>query len=362
MSVVFMKEDLIQGIYHDAIMIQKNFENNDFENMEKGCEELCKKYDDLNAEDYFIKLPKNKNLPFFAYGIFKPGQLSYSKIEKYVSNSPKEYDIPHEMRYRDGIPFIIKNENDEGYKTKGFLIKFKNENDSINAYREICKSEPDKLYYWREKPICVNGELANVLVGKKPSHGSYIDRSDGPIGNYDGKKDPFFEDAIEIIEEDLYKDWNPNNLKDFFILQMKYALLWASIERYCNFRYDYKSINQMLIDFATKEKVFAESLQGNISPNEEILRKQINRKLTNDEEKLKFIPIPKNRKVYSSKNLDNAKLNPKNPKKSINYYYTIRCNVVHRGKSRDDEKEMLFPSLVELLNIFKAVLKESFKN
>ena len=52
--------------------------------------------------------PKRNNIkrPFFAYGIFKPGELAYSRIKKYVHNE-YPYTINYEMSYRDGVPLIL---------------------------------------------------------------------------------------------------------------------------------------------------------------------------------------------------------------------------------------------------------------
>ena len=68
------------------------------------------------------------------------------------------------------------------------------------------------------------------------------------------------------------------------------------------------------------------------------------------------------RKVYSAEDLKEYTLNAKKPEASINYYYTIRCNVTHRGKSLFNDRKMLEQSLEELLNIFKDVLKDTFNN
>ncbi len=52
-------------------------------------------------DNKFDKKP-DSNLPFFAYGIFKPGQIAYSKIKDLVLQK-KEISINRPMKHRDGV-------------------------------------------------------------------------------------------------------------------------------------------------------------------------------------------------------------------------------------------------------------------
>ena len=104
------------------------------------------------------------NLPFFAYGIFKPGQIAYSKIGD-LDFALKEASVNYPMKQRDGVPILLKKEN-EMYKTKGCLYDF---SDGKKAYDIICQTMPPALYQWGT--IDVEGEKANVLFGLKPDSG-----------------------------------------------------------------------------------------------------------------------------------------------------------------------------------------------
>ena len=53
-------------------------------------------------------------------------------------------------------------------------------------------------------------------------------------------------------------------------------------------------------------------------------------------------------------------LDPKNPRKSVKYYYQVLSNITHRGKAVIRDHELLRDSLSELLRIFKCVLREAF--
>ena len=58
-----------------------------------------------NNEKRTLDLPDDIDLPFFAYGIFKPGQLAYSKIRNHVDENINNVEINYLMKTRDGVPF-----------------------------------------------------------------------------------------------------------------------------------------------------------------------------------------------------------------------------------------------------------------
>lgn len=278
-------------------------------------------------ENNFLKLP-NINLPFFAYGVFKKGQIGYSRIKDYIKKE-ETFDVNYRMGIRDGIPILL--ENNQSRKTNGYLIEF-NENDRKKAYK-IISSKANKLYKWKEIDIGDNN-FVNVLMGEKIEKGT----SDMNYEySYDGLKDYFFIDAINLIENDLeiYNN-DARTIENFFYLQMNYLLLWVAIERFCILKYGLNEPYINRANFAGQNK-FQECL--------------------NDIERDK-------ESIYSAKDFNIHYLNKDNPYESIEYYYTIRCNVAHRGKTPAcvdfDSYDLIYDSLEELLNIFKEVLIDSF--
>lgn len=284
----------------------------------------CK--DQIHPFDETLDLPSDINLPFFAYGIFKPGQLAYSRIKSYVKKYEKT-EINFNMLIRDGVPILADKSHHHG--TKGVLIYF-NENDKEEAYETISGTEPKNLYKWEEEYI--GSERINVLVGVCPRFGSScLDYG----SEYDGRKDPYFKEAIKLIEENLKNHKSRGmDIKPFFNLQMNYMLLWAAIERYTKIKYGKKlgENNKKL----SEEKIFQESLKEHVDNN---IREH----------------------VYSAEDLRKYYLNPENPFYSIKYYYTLRCNVVHRGKAVIHDEQKIERALTELLAIFKDVLDDTFK-
>jgi len=273
-----------------------------------------------------MKLPSKIDLPFFAYGIFKPGQLSFFRIKE-LTKETIEGTVYGILKERDGIPLLVEHNS---HKVKGCLIYFYSgkEND---AYDQIIKIEPGEVYRWSE--VKVNDDMmANVLLGKREQRGS----SDlEHFKEWDGKSDPFFREGIEEVET-ILKD-NPDfNLeyRSLFRLQMAYTLLWSAIERYAGLRYHLgKNATKKVLQIAN-EKCFSSSLKRNV----------------------KCV-----RHVFSTTDLSKYTLDPNDPNKSINYYYQVRSNAVHRGKVVTHDFDTMKSSLKELLKIFKDLLNETFK-
>lgn len=288
-----------------------------------------------NNEPKFVCPPNDENIkkPFFAYGIFKPGQIAFPKIEKYVWKcEPNE--IPRKMLIRDGVP-IIDNKESLLQITKGYKIYFNNE-ECESAYMEISKTEPYQLYEW--DVIDINGEECNILIGKDSKLGShqYLDDYGKYVDCFDGKKDPYFDNLVEFIRDELKNEKFPRETR-FYKLQMYYMLLWSTIDRYCSLKYGAYNDQWELRSRLADDKVFIESL------NECLDKRDLGR----------------DRVVFST-NLKKFYLSSKNPWFAINYYYAIRCNVVHRGKLRMSEEAIIETALYELLDIFESVLDKTF--
>ena len=297
--------------------------------------------------------------PFFAYGIFKPGQIAFSRIKDYVWKE-EPCDVSREMKMRDGVPLI---ENEESQRiTRGYVIYF-NKEDREDAYKIISETHPFQLYEW--DTISVDGIICNVLIGKDMEKGCHpsLDDNDRYVDDYDGRNDPYFEKLIHFLRcemkhenrSEIYRcsscdcSCGPDVCKfysedcrfyseshEFYKLQMQYMLLWSGIDRYCSLKYgaylDQWELRSKLAD----DDVFNDSLQDCWD------KKKIRRK----------------RNVYTTL-LVERKLNRK-PWYAINFYYTIRCNVVHRGKEKRIEESILRESLHELLDIFEGVINNTF--
>ena len=235
--------------------------------------------------------PDNIDLPFFAYGIFKRGQLGFYRIESCLENSVIDCTIKGNLLVRDGLPII----DELGASTvRGDLFFFKTDTD---AYLRILDIEPDKHYRWGEvETSTTDGNIrANILYGRSPRKGSISIKESEDSEDWDGRKDPLFTSALEVIDETLKQnaafDWD---LKALFRLQMAYLLLWSSIERYVSLRYHLGNNVTGKIANLSEEDEFIESLKDVVTESRQVFR--------------------------ADKPTEKETLDSYDPKKSLNYY------------------------------------------
>jgi hypothetical protein len=279
-----------------------------------------------------MKVPTNTTLPFFAYGLFKPGQLGFHRIKECVEQQT-ENSVNGRLCQRDGLPLLVLEGNSP---VPGWLLTF-SEARQEEAYRKIVAIEPDKQYRWQELTVrCGNSKhIANALIGKQPERGSMP--MEAP--EWDGQKDALFTSALEVVEETLEKhagfEWD---LKPLFHLQMAYLLLWSSIERYLSLKYHLGKDVTKKVDNLAQEPAFAAAL------------KDVVRDLEGEPREI----------VRADQPGTKVRLNPTDPVKSVKYYYQVRSNITHRGKAVVRDHEIVEASLRELLAIFRQVLASAF--
>ena len=282
-----------------------------------------------NFEYGTLELPDDISLPFFAYGIFKPRQVAYSKIKNHVdADKIRPVKVNYLMKHRDGVPILVDGEN-EYHHTEGTLLTFRPGHEK-DAYYTIARTLSEKLYEW--KIIMINGKRVNALFGVNPDYGSNYIESRSERVNFNGKNDPFFDDALKLIEKNLNSNNHSSGLEPFFELQMNYMLLWSAIERYSSIKYN-KSKGENNRRFA-KQKAFREGI-----------------KKFEDEY---------HHPVFSTEDLRMHEFDANDENKTLYYYYTFRCNIVHRGKSMRSDYVMLKQATEELLEIFKNILEDTF--
>ena len=272
-----------------------------------------------------MKIPNDPSLPFFSYGIFKPGQICFFRIKDLVKQSEDD-SVKGILKERDGIPLLVISNNSI---IRGKILYFKN-GEEKEGYQRIVQIEPDEVYCWGT--IETNaGITANVLLGKRHLRGS---KELEHFEEWDGRTDPFFKQGIEEVEAILKNnsefDWE---FRSLIRLQMAYMLLWTIIERYASLKYHLgKKVTEKVNQIA-EEETFSIALK-------------------------KYAQCK--REVFDTATLDKCTLDPDDPIKSINYYYQVRSNSIHRGKAVTKDFETIKNSLQELLNIFKELLAETF--
>lgn len=285
-----------------------------------------------------IHRPNDTSLPYFAYDAFKPKQVAFPVIKHFVDRVEPFYFERYALKHRNGLPMAVEDYCD--VPIKGYLIYFNDNtvsvyNKSIEEYEEwgaydfICKTKPKSLFKWRDEHI--EGKDFNMILGKDRNHGVYYSEDDGI---YDGVRDSDFFEVIRFIEDNMDSmELQYDEMKSLYALQMNYMLLWSAIDKYlalCNGGwFQHKNVIEW-----SKSDEFKESFKKH-NPD-------------------------RSHEVHSSNGASSFRLNPGNCKTSAEYYYQLRCNIVHSGKKHATDSAFLEMSLNELLDIFKEVLLISF--
>lgn len=277
------------------------------------------------------------NLPFFTYGLFRPGEIAFLGIKDFVDIA-QPMSIQGSLTLRDGMT-LFKREDQQN--VKGYLLTFKAEY-ALKAYAYIDDLEPDKYYKWGR--LNQGGKRFNILLGIKPDRGSEgINElsSYEKTGDYSLWSDPYFTVAFRVLDGLQYTPNDETNsemsiYETSFFMQMKYLFLWTVLERFTFLRYSFTHKINQRNKLLARDKYFTEGIQKYIKD--------------------------KNRVLYSTQDPDDKNvLDLSNPEKCIKYYYQVRSNITHRGKGVIKDKETIEKSLGELANITKYVIEKTKK-
>jgi hypothetical protein len=312
--------------------------------------ELSKTEVKINNEiEQRVFLPENIELPFFAYGIFKPNQIAYHVIKDLVESSENKSIDNYEQFLRDGLSFIIKTKMP--VSLNGYRINFKAEK-ALEAYFKISNKEPKNLYKWEVI------ENMNVLVAKDKNG---IDREfHGDPDNIIGWNDPYFHIGLEVLSNQEFENKNMNywvnskwDEKGFFaemiFVQMKFLLAYSMLERLAFLMTSFQSgSSQVSTVLADNDFVQAAILKLYDELEEKVQCEQrevysTERKSTSKGEKVRF----------SFKEC----IEQKDFKKIIKFYYQLRNNITHRGKSLGRVSDNFKTYLKELTLIIKYTLE-----
>ena len=140
-----------------------------------------------------VTLPQNLELPFFAYGAFKPGELAFMQIERFLAQEPTSATASGSLKMRDGLPLF----DHGGWKRTRVSAQF-SKDCCVSAYETICRFEPQTLYFWKEALLSFPTVLANLLIGKKFDH-EQPSRLEGDRWSF--RLDPVFNHGLRVVED-----------------------------------------------------------------------------------------------------------------------------------------------------------------
>ena len=277
-------------------------------------------------------MPEDPSLPLFSYGIFKPGELGYISLHPNVLEH-KRCRAPGRLTVRDGLPLFDSGGHE---KVSGCLLVFRPDK-SEETYLQIAKFEPGHFYYW--KTLVVDGAKCNVLFGRSPdgAGSTPIESDANGVHTWTGASDPLFKDALDVVDETAKStsDFEWGNLKNLFRLEMAFLLLCSSVERFAALRFCIGENPSKNMAALGKDQIYINRFKESNLEQEIVVHRAGNPK----------------RKTLISKD---------HPEDSLEGFYQMRCNIVHRGKGNPHDFNRLKSALFALSWIFRRVVEDSF--
>jgi gamma-glutamylcyclotransferase (GGCT)/AIG2-like uncharacterized protein YtfP len=250
---------------------------------------------------------------FFVYGTLKPGELGFGQIKQHVVHAEPAHVVHYGIFLRDGLPAM----NDyPGGRTEGFLLFPKNGEEEL-LLSAIALFEPKHLYR-RDRVHVVNSTgqkcEAQTHLAKAPDSGF---KELLEPGRWTAARDPLFLHGLpetrRLILQAPRRQGHAidSSMPDFwraYVPMLGHFLVLCSIlERFITFAYPGKSIGQRLEAF-TQAPDARTSAQG--------------------------LEPPPRTTIYSTDKMDKVTWTPENP---WDFWYQVRCNAVHRGKSAEHD-------------------------
>ncbi len=307
-----------------------------------------------------MNLPKDITKPFFSYGIFRPGEIAYNIISEFVDlNKIEKRVIKGNLKLRDGILIYDQKGVDD---IDGYVLSFKEGLES-EAYDSIVKLEPGNYYMWNDNESKYRKEF-NILHGKKSEKGIDEEKkfNDPKIWNNLFEsiwRDPFIINGFNMLDQYAkvgislnrqYKEiegFDEGSFNDYLKYQMLYLFLSSILERIMFLNGGFGINPNKQKDLFSKDKTLTKVLDQLVnnedfpqfkSPFERVIHP------TND---------PDNEVKWSHEGSNNI-----NAKKAMDYYYQLRSNITHRGKTGMKKHILLIESFEELKYILRTFWSE----
>jgi gamma-glutamylcyclotransferase (GGCT)/AIG2-like uncharacterized protein YtfP len=269
----------------------------------------------------------------FVYGLLKPDEPAYALIAEYVSERSTG-TIGGCLWLRDGLPLF---DPDGAGEVSGVALRF-DPTRTDEAWRAVGEFEPDKQYKYATVDVALAGEpvRANVLIGLQLSRGTAPESVD----RWSASMDPVFVEGLaEVLTMTI--GTAPDGVASqpdgdafwrmFFRLQAAYLLLWSIVERYTVLRYGpglgpVDRVRRLGADQIFKAAVVEVDAVGNV--------------------------------VYDARDPGDKVTIRADGSRASDYFYQVRSNLSHRGKSAFQDGRLVFKALVQLHDVIRTVLAQ----
>lgn len=297
-----------------------------------------------------LPVPQNTNLPFFAYGFFKPDELAYNQIRQYSEGQAEDAYAYGYFYEKDGVPILrLCDRNDRGYMVTGSIIKFTRWKQK-KAYSVISAMEPPELYRWETIKVFQKGrkKSVNILVysGDGATNGTIpgAERIEDRSFYWVCRDDPLMGAGMNYLRETYFQPlaechrgtrkpvpiFSQGFWGKIFQMQMAYVFLWTILDRYKSLKYGLtigiaKGNEKLASDHYWQDAV--QQIEDTLQTDPlDLITKGINSLKNDFEDTL------------------------------MDRFYSIRCNAVHRGKAVNNDEGILIQTFLLLYPIVSYII------
>lgn len=289
----------------------------------------------MPAESVGVGVPDDGSLPFFAYGLLKPGELAHASIiGSDLKRSEPAVLLGASLRYRDGLPLL--DEAVEGGRVRGELLWLDRGGD---AYSRVGEFEPKRHYRWTRRAALVGADVeveANVLAGRSPRKGS----SGEDFESWTSAEDPVLTFGIRAVTELGFElalakfpampGTSPDMWSRFFRLSAAYLLLWSAVERFTALTFGPALEPMKRVERLDEKQSFRDAVVS--------------------------LGVQPGQKVVDSRNPETVYRIRDDGSGAAGFWYAVRSNLSHRGKSAFRDGRLLRRSLIDLHDVVKVML------
>lgn len=281
-----------------------------------------------------VGVPPDTALPFFAYGLLKSRELAHrSVIGDDLERSRDAVIIGATLRYRDGLPIL--DDQSTGGLVRGELLWLDGDGE---AYSRIGDFEPRRHYRWVTRHVLIDDTevAANVLAGRSPRKGSTHE----DFESWTSAEDPVLTSGLCVVtdlgfevaldEVPAMPGTSPELWSRFFRMSAAYLLLWSAVERFTSLAFG------PALDPMERVRLLDEMPSFRAA----VLR----------------VEVRPGQRVVDSRDPSSHYQVREDGAGAAQFWYAIRSNLSHRGKSAFQDGQLLRHALIDLHAVVKVML------